>query len=123
MLAVGLVALQLAQMTTCMTGVAGMTTCNSVPDYGATPPAVINDAPLRRRVPSSLAECAIGGLKAYLDGCSAAQVAEAKTEAANRSTVGGLIADGKCDDARRYALRSGDLDLAEHVARLCPAGQ
>jgi hypothetical protein len=34
--------------------------------------------------------------------------------------AGRMIADGKCQDARSYALLEGDLDLALQVARLCP---
>ena len=71
------------------------------------------------RAPSSLEECAIGGLRAMADGCTFTQIAKAKKNAANRSAVGNLIADGKCADARNYALRAGDLELAEHVSTLC----
>jgi hypothetical protein len=34
--------------------------------------------------------------------------------------AGRMIADGKCRDARSYALLEGDLDLALQVAKLCP---
>jgi ATPase subunit of ABC transporter with duplicated ATPase domains len=34
--------------------------------------------------------------------------------------AGRMIADGKCPDARAYALTEGDLDLAVQVAKLCP---
>jgi hypothetical protein len=34
--------------------------------------------------------------------------------------AGRMIADGKCQDARTYALLEGDLDLALQVAKLCP---
>lgn len=36
-----------------------------------------------------------------------------------RRKVGRLIADGRCEDAKRAALRSGDLDLAANVATIC----
>ena len=36
-----------------------------------------------------------------------------------RRRVGGLIAQGRCDDARTVALRAGDLDLAQQVAQAC----
>ncbi|MGI8840323.1 MAG: hypothetical protein ACR2F8_06035 [Caulobacteraceae bacterium] len=35
--------------------------------------------------------------------------------------AGQLIAAGHCDEARGGALAAGDLDLAAHVAALCPA--
>lgn len=34
--------------------------------------------------------------------------------------AGRMIADGKCQDARSYALAEGDLDLALQAAKLCP---
>ncbi len=40
-------------------------------------------------------------------------------ERKREKVVGGLIADGKCDEAKKYALREGSLDLAERVDRLC----
>lgn len=36
-------------------------------------------------------------------------------------TVGGLVADGKCGEARAAALRAGDLDLAAKVDTVCAA--
>jgi len=36
-----------------------------------------------------------------------------------KKTVGRLIADGKCEDARQVALKAGDLDLAARVIQLC----
>jgi len=35
--------------------------------------------------------------------------------------VGQMIADHRCEDARLYALNTGDLTLAAQVATLCPA--
>lgn len=36
-----------------------------------------------------------------------------------RNTVGGLVAQGRCEEARQVALRGGDFALAEQVARAC----
>jgi regulator of protease activity HflC (stomatin/prohibitin superfamily) len=48
-----------------------------------------------------------------------ARDAEEQRQTRARS-AGRLIADGKCQDARSYALTEGDLDLALQVAKLCP---
>ena len=36
-----------------------------------------------------------------------------------RREVGGLVADGKCPEARARALRDGDFDLAQKVSTMC----
>lgn len=36
-----------------------------------------------------------------------------------REKVGGLVAEGKCDDARKVALTGGDFDLADLAAKSC----
>lgn len=66
-------------------------------------------------------DCSGGKLSALAAGCSLGAIERARANEKNRKTVGQLIADGKCGDARLYALRSGDLDLAERVTRLCAA--
>ena len=40
-------------------------------------------------------------------------------QAARRKKAAQLIADGKCDEARAYALRAGDLNLAQQVSNVC----
>jgi len=40
---------------------------------------------------------------------------------ARYAKAGKLINDGKCPEARSFALTSSDLDLAQRVAGLCPA--
>lgn len=52
-----------------------------------------------------------------------ARIREQRAEHAKQKryeTAGKLIAAGQCDEARSFALTSGDLDLAERVAGLCP---
>lgn len=49
----------------------------------------------------------------------ATRSADASRQQRLRQRVGRLIADGKCDDARKVALKAGDLDLAERVPQLC----
>lgn len=39
-----------------------------------------------------------------------------------RAQVGGLLAEGKCDDARQMALKAGDLGLAREVQGFCSTG-
>jgi len=39
--------------------------------------------------------------------------------AARAKAVGKLVADGRCDDARKLALRGGDFALAQQVAEAC----
>lgn len=47
---------------------------------------------------------------------------EAEDRKMRSINAGQLIAAGHCDEARAGALNSGDLDLAAHVAALCPGG-
>ena len=68
-------------------------------------------------------ECVNGGLQALAEGCTLGQISRAKRNDTNRKAVGALIADSKCAEAKSYALRSGDLDLAERVLRLCAPPQ
>jgi hypothetical protein len=58
-------------------------------------------------------------MSAIAGNCSSGQIRLANKLAAEKKAVGILIADGKCIEARNYALREGNLDLAEHVSRLC----
>jgi hypothetical protein len=37
--------------------------------------------------------------------------------------VGRLVVEGRCDDAKKLALRNGDFDLAERVVPLCTAAR
>lgn len=96
-------ALALAQTTDCLTDATGKMTCT-------TRPKVDRDK-----------TCLRGGIAAVAAGCSAASIAQAKARDKERKTLGALIADGQCDQARNQALRSGDLELAERVTRLCAA--
>ncbi|MEE4450490.1 hypothetical protein [Novosphingobium resinovorum] len=43
----------------------------------------------------------------------------ARQEQGLREEVGGLVADGKCADARKVALRSGDFELADQAGAMC----
>lgn len=62
-----------------------------------------------------------GAIDAYYFGCSLAKSAEAKKREKERQEIGALMADGKCDDAERVALRDGDFDTAQRVKTLCPS--
>ena len=46
---------------------------------------------------------------------------EARAQQERYATAGKLIDAGKCPEARSFALTSGDLELAQRVAALCPA--
>lgn len=39
--------------------------------------------------------------------------------AANRQTVGKMLTEGRCLDARNFALEQGDFELANHVVAIC----
>lgn len=58
-------------------------------------------------------------IDAYYFGCSLARAAAAKRQRQEREQVGALMADGKCDDAAKVALRAADFDLAAKVRSLC----
>ena len=53
------------------------------------------------------------------DGASPANAASSDTRQDLSREVGKLIADGHCDDAKKLALRHGDLDLAKQVKDYC----
>jgi hypothetical protein len=44
---------------------------------------------------------------------------EARGQAAGRKAIGELIAQGKCEDALKQALATGDLDFAREVRDFC----
>lgn len=58
-------------------------------------------------------------LDAYYFGCRLARSAAAKRQQEEREHVGKLIADGKCEEARRVALEAADFYAAEKVKALC----
>jgi hypothetical protein len=53
---------------------------------------------------------------------SADQERHSSLESRNRE-IGSLMADGRCDDARKAALQAGDFDLAGRVKDLCAPSQ
>lgn len=59
-----------------------------------------------------------GGLAAII--ARNRQLREARAQRDRYVKAGKLIDGGKCPEARSFALTSGDLDLAQHVAALCP---
>jgi len=44
---------------------------------------------------------------------------EARKEQGLREEVGALVADGKCEEAKKAALRAGDFELADRAAAAC----
>lgn len=43
----------------------------------------------------------------------------AQTAVINRQIIGNMLAKGNCDGAEQYAIRTGDLDLAQQVKEYC----
>ncbi|GFE72642.1 MULTISPECIES: hypothetical protein [Novosphingobium] len=48
---------------------------------------------------------------------------EARKQQGLREEVGALVADGKCADARKAALRAGDFALADQAGAMCKPAQ
>lgn len=48
---------------------------------------------------------------------------EVRKDQGLREEVGALVADGKCADARKAALRAGDFQLADRAAGMCQPTQ
>ncbi len=48
---------------------------------------------------------------------------EARKELGLREEVGALVADGKCEDAKKAALRAGDFELADRAAAACQSAR
>ncbi|WP_395393737.1 hypothetical protein [Novosphingobium sp. BL-8A] len=44
---------------------------------------------------------------------------EVRKEQGLREEVGALVADGRCEDAKKAALRAGDFELADRAAAAC----
>ena len=47
----------------------------------------------------------------------------ARKEQGLREEVGALVADGKCEDAKKAALRAGDFELADRAAAACQSAR
>ena len=60
-----------------------------------------------------------GAFDAYYFGCALSRSKAARAQQDLRQKVGAMIADGKCDDAYRTALKAGDFDIAQQVQGLC----
>lgn len=54
-------------------------------------------------------------------GAGIADLCSARQVAANRKAVGELIGQGRCDEAFKSALATGDLDFAREVRDFCAA--
>ena len=105
-----------AQTTQCTPTIIGMpsagVTCRT--DGAAAQPAV-NQSYSWRDVPPT--PCS-GYQKAFPDNHA---MCAARDVAAHRKAVGDLIAAGKCDDALKGALGTGDLQFAREVRDFCGA--
>jgi hypothetical protein len=113
-----------AQTTTqCSPTIVGMPsagmTCRSAPTFPAPVPASADTAIDPATVPAKRCNA--------LERLGDERLCAARAAAADRAdfakTVGSLAAEGKCDDARRAALKGGDFDLAERIMRLCLPAQ
>lgn len=111
MLAATVLAMTLAQTTTCQNTVYGM------PEFGVT----CRERPEPSAATATPKRCgALDKLVGFGDGDCAARAAAAD-RADLMKAVGSLAADGRCTEAQQSALRAGDLELAERIQRLCVA--
>jgi hypothetical protein len=60
-----------------------------------------------------------GGMAALME--RRRQRREERLRQSRTAEAGKLVASGKCDEARNYALTAGDFDLVQKIASLCAA--
>lgn len=63
----------------------------------------------------------VGRLLMYRQQLEAVREAQAQAgaEAGQRRIIGRMVAEGRCDDAKRFALALGRFDIAEEAVRVC----
>jgi len=67
----------------------------------------------------SAVACALSALALSASASAQSQPPPVDQKAELNKQVGVLIADGHCDDAKKLALRHGDLELAKQVKDYC----
>lgn len=60
-------------------------------------------------------------IEVLANNCMLSQAAAYRERNKERKAVGELLADGKCDEAMRLALRASDFGMARQVKELCVA--